>query len=94
MKSPPAYGGRSFLVQVLAEEVSHRIRNLLGMALQREVSCVEQMDLGTRDIALECFRARGYVSNDSRRSPASSISTVTSPAAALPTGPMTSRATP
>src|SRR5262249_1913691 len=40
------------------EEVADRRRDLLGMCFQREVAGVEEAHDGTRNIALERFRAR------------------------------------
>ena len=41
------------------EKVPDRRSDFGGVRLQREVTSVEEADLGTRDIALECFCSRG-----------------------------------
>ena len=43
-----------------SEEIADLLRDLLRVGLQREVSGVEQADIGIRNIALEGFGSRGH----------------------------------
>src|SRR3979411_2264778 len=48
-----------FPLQMFGEETPHRIRDLPAVGFKREVTGIEQPNLGVRNVAPECLRAGG-----------------------------------